>query len=76
MTNYIFHTTGSNERWDNIAYQYYKDSYNIQPIIDANPHISINTRLQEGIILKIPIEEKSETTNKKLLPIWKRNSVE
>lgn len=70
MTEYIFHKTGADERWDTIAYKYYKNSYNIQPIIEANPHVSINATLKEGLTLKIPIEEK--TNNKSLLPVWRQ----
>ena len=70
MTEYIFHKTGAGERWDMIAYQYYKNSYNIQPIIESNPHIPVNATLQEGLTVKIPIEEKSDKTS--LLPIWRQ----
>ena len=70
MTKYIFHTTGNNERWDTIAYKYYKNSYKIQQIIEANPHVAISTTIKEGTILKIPIEENITGKND-LLPIWK-----
>lgn len=73
MTKYIFHTTGTNERWDNIAYKYYKNSYNIQSIIDSNPHAAISPVIKEGIILKIPIDVENKQNNKNaLLPIWKQ----
>lgn len=72
MTEYILHTTGADERWDTIAYKYYKNSYNIQPIIEANPHIPINATLQEGLTVKIPIEEKADNTA--LLPIWRQKN--
>ncbi len=71
MTKYIFHTAAADERWDVIAYKYYKNSYKIKPIIEANPHIPISTTIKEGTILKIPIEIK--TNDNELLPIWKRN---
>ncbi len=73
MTNYIFHTAGNNERWDTLAYKYYGNCYKMQPIIEANPHVSISAKIEEGIELKIPIEESTETETS-LLPVWKRNS--
>ncbi|MCD7780407.1 MAG: tail protein X [Candidatus Gastranaerophilales bacterium] len=71
MTKYIFHKAGNNERWDSIAYKYYGNCYNIQPIIEANPHVPISAIITEGTELKIPIEETT-STNTSLLPVWKQ----
>lgn len=68
---FIFHTVGHNERWDMIAYKYYSNCYNIQPIIEANPHVALGAILKEGAVLKIPIEENSKNNNS-FLPVWKR----
>lgn len=73
MTKYIFHTAGTNERWDLLAYMYYKNCYKIKPIIEANPHILIEAEIKEGTILKIPINEENEQSTENLqLPVWKR----
>lgn len=73
MTKYIFYTAAENDRWDLIAYKFYRNSYRISEIIEANPHIAITGTIPEGTELKIPIpEEKTPETNKSLLPIWKQ----
>lgn len=73
MTKYIFHTAGTNERWDLVAYMYYKNCYKIKPIIEANPHVPIVAEIKEGTILKIPIDKNIEqNTNNSELPIWKK----
>ena len=73
MTKYIFHTAGTNERWDLLAYMYYKNCYKIKPIIEANPNIPITTEIKEGTIIKIPIDEETQTnTENTNFPIWKR----
>lgn len=72
MTKYIFHTIGHNERFDNIAYKYYSNCYNIAPIIEANPHIPICAILPEGQVLKIPINDDNNQIDKSLLPVWKQ----
>lgn len=71
MTKYIYHSTGTNERWDLLAYIFYKNCYKIKPIIEANPHIPITLEIKEGTVIKIPIEETSDTNTSKL-PIWKQ----
>lgn len=67
---YIFHIVGHNERWDDIAYKYYGNCYNIKPIIEANPHLKIESILREGVEIIIPVDEsvKNDTS---LLPPWK-----
>ena len=69
---YIFHTSSNNERWDEIAFKYYGSSYEIKKIIEANPHIPITGELDEGLTVKIPIDEDEEDTVSSLLPMWKR----
>lgn len=72
MIKYIFHTAGTNERWDLLAYMYYENCYKIKPIIEANPHIPITAEIKEDTILRIPIEEKTTQNTDNQLPIWKR----
>lgn len=70
--NYIFHRTIQGERWDNIAYKYYKNSYLSHKIIEANPQIGAVETLEDGIILKIPIDETITESDKSKLPIWRQ----
>lgn len=72
MTTYIFHVAGYLERWDSIAYKYYKNTYEIQKLIDANPHIPITGIIKEGTEIKVPIDEDVKTDSK--LPIWKKKN--
>lgn len=75
MTEYFFHTVSTGERWDNIAYKYYKNSYDIKPIIEANSYIPVDTELEEGTTIKIPVI-KTGNSDKTLLPKWKRKTIE
>ena len=77
MTDCIFHTADEGERWDKTAYKYSKNTYSIKPLIEANPHLSGKTVLNDGDIIKIPIDKTITEQDKSKLPIWKqRNSVE
>ncbi len=70
MTSYILYTTGQNERWDTIAYKF-GSTYDIAPIIEANPHVKISPIIPEGTVLKIPVPEM-KANDKARLPIWKQ----
>ena len=72
MTDYIFHKANESERFDDIAYKYYKNSYLIKPIIEANPHLSGAEVLKGGDIIKIPIDKTITEQDKSKLPIWKQ----
>ncbi len=72
MTNFIFHQVKKEQRIDEIAYQYFKDCFNIKPIIKFNPHIPLKPYIKQGSLVAIPIEESENIDNSKL-PVWKRN---
>ena len=55
---YRYHVTKDGERWDQLAYRYYGDSYLYPQIIAANPHIAITATFKAGLILVIPLIEK------------------
>ena len=71
IMSYILYTTGQNERWDTIAYKF-GSTYNILPIIEANPHVKVSPVLPEGITLKIPVPEMKANNDKTRLPVWKQ----
>ena len=73
MSEFVFYTAQNSDRWDLIAYKFYKNSYKIQPIIEANPHVSVSTTIKAGTVLRIPVL-LSETSDKSLLPVWKRGN--
>lgn len=71
MTEFYSYITKDNDRWDLIAYKYYKNATLYEDIIKANPHVPVEPILQAGIKLKIPIFEDSKTI-KFELPPWKK----
>ena len=71
MTEYYIYITKDNDRWDSIAYKFYKNSTYYEEIIKANPDVEIEPVLEAGIKLKIPVLEESETIQFKLPP-WKK----
>jgi phage tail protein X len=68
-TEYI---TIQGDRWDTIALKAYGDASQINPIIDANPSVAIVISFEGGVRLVVPIIEISASTDKSLLPPWKR----
>lgn len=71
MTEFYSYITKDGDRWDLIAYKYYKNPTMYEEIIKANPNVPIETILPAGINLKIPILEESSTI-KFDLPPWKK----
>lgn len=71
MTEYYSYITKDNDRWDWIAYKFYKNPAMYEEIIKANPNVEIEPILPAGIKLKIPVIEESETI-KFELPPWKK----
>lgn len=71
MTEYYSYITQDKDRWDLIAYKFYKNPSKYEIIIKANPDVPITPILESGINLKIPVIEESETIEF-VLPPWKR----
>ena len=71
MTEYYSYITKDNDRWDLIAYKYYKNPALDEEIIKANPEVKVTPLLDSGIKLKIPVLEESETI-KFETPPWKK----
>lgn len=71
MTEFYSYITKDGDRWDLIAYKYYKNPTMYEEIIKANPNVPIEPILPAGINLKIPILEESSTI-KFDLPPWKK----
>ena len=73
FSKYVEHKAQAGERWDDIAYQYYGNCFQVNEIIDANPHIGISPFLPEGETIIVPILEKSnkQSTNESL-PVWQQ----
>lgn len=71
MTEYYTYITKDNDRWDSIAYKFYKNPTYYEEISKANPDVEIEPVLDAGIKLKIPVLEESETIQFELPP-WKK----
>ena len=68
---YLTHLTKDGDRWDLIAWHYYRDISQVPRLLDANSHVPITETLTGGIRLSIPvIEVASETLEE--LPPWKQ----
>ena len=68
---YLTHLTKDGDRWDLIAWHYYRDISQVPRLLDGNPHVPITETLTGGIRLSIPvIEVASETLEE--LPPWKQ----
>ena len=69
MNEYYSYITKDKDRWDLIAYKFYKNPTKYEPIIQANPKVPITPILESGIRLKIPVLDESETIKFTLLPV-------
>jgi len=69
--DYKPHVVLSGERWDTIAVIEYGDPKYTPSIQMANPEIPLNSALEAGVVLRIPILDVVDT-KKELLPPWKQ----
>ncbi len=71
MSQYLEHITIENQRWDTIAWKYYRDVSKMSLLIESNPHAPITPNLPAGLKLRIPmIEQPQQSTYG--LPPWKQ----
>jgi len=67
---YIHHITRTGERWDLLAWRYYGDATDYNPLIMANPGVPIEPVFEAGISIAVPILQKSALVTVDLPP-WK-----
>ena len=72
MSQAIIHLTTEGERWDNLAWRYYRNPLAYEAIIAANPGVPIYPVLPSGLRLAIPVVDKIETPDPLRLPPWLR----
>ena len=70
MTQSLMHTTTDGERWDLIAWRYYRDVSQTAALIAANPHAPRTGILPAGLKIAVPLIERAATVE--ALPPWKR----
>lgn len=68
---FITHITKDGERWDTVAWRYYRNVTKMSLLIESNPSVPISDVLPSGLILLVPVIELSETSLEELPP-WKR----
>lgn len=69
-TEFWEHITKEGERWDTIAYNYYGDATQYEPIITANPYVAIKPVFTAGLKLQIPVIEQAQKVKTEGLPPW------
>ena len=67
----LTHTAVQGERWDLLAWRYYRDPLAYERILAANPALAIVPVLPGGTTLTIPVLI-APTTLTEDLPPWKR----
>jgi len=72
MTQAIVHTTIDGERWDLLAWRYYRDVREMPRLIAANPHAPRAGILPAGLKLAVPLIERPAAVAAAGLPPWKR----
>jgi len=74
---YLDHETTPGERWDTIAWEYYRDPDMMDLLIEENRHLfpgeiaKIPAILPPRLPLRVPVVEQ-EVLDTNLLPPWKR----
>jgi phage tail protein X len=72
MTQAILHTTIDGERWDIIAWRYYRNVREVPRLIETNPHAPRSGILPAGIKIAVPLIERHAAVSTAGLPPWKR----
>ena len=67
---YLLHIAKAGERWDLLAWQYYGDPTDYNPIIMANPGLTIDPVFEAGMSIAVPILQNSSVVTVDLPP-WK-----
>lgn len=68
--SHLTHITQDGERWDTLAWKYYRDVTQMGLLIEANQHAPIAATLPAGLVIQIPlIQQQPESTQG--LPPWK-----
>lgn len=73
FNKYMVHKAKEGERWADLAYKYYGDSFKFAPIIMCNLDIPISPFLPVGADIIIPFSDTSKSNKvEDGLPIWKQ----
>ncbi|MCX8016414.1 MAG: tail protein X [Rhodocyclaceae bacterium] len=70
MTQALIHITREGERWDLIAWRYYRDVAQTARLVEANPHAPRAGLLPAGLKIAVPLIERAAVAQG--MPPWKR----
>lgn len=68
----LTHITQAGERWDLIAWQYYRDVRQVARLMEANPQAPATAALPSGLRLVVPMIERAVANNSDGVPPWRR----
>lgn len=68
----LTHITQAGERWDLIAWQYYRDVRQVARLMEANPQAPVAPALPSGLRLVVPMIERAVANNSDGVPPWRR----
>ena len=68
----LTHITQAGERWDLIAWQYYRDVRQVARLMEANPQAPVAPALPSGLRLTVPIIERTVANKPDGVPPWRR----
>lgn len=69
---HLIHATLEGERWDLIAWRYYRDVRQVPMLMAANPHAPNAPVLPSGLRLRVPLMARA--THTQALPPWRRDA--
>lgn len=67
--DFVFYRSVAGDTWDQLALDIYGNQFYSTKLLAANPELSGQVTLEEGMILRIPIIESATADS---LPPWKR----
>lgn len=71
--NVLIHITTDGERWDSIAWRYYRSMAEMPRLLEANPHLAAAPRLPSGQRVLVPLIERTQmSASPASLPPWRR----
>lgn len=68
----LTHITQAGERWDLIAWQYYRDVRQVARLMEANPQAPVTPALPSGLRLTVPMLAPEVATKTDGVPPWRR----
>jgi len=71
--NVLIHITTDGERWDSIAWRYYRSMAEMPRLLEANPHLPASPTLPSSQRVLVPLIERTQTSaSPASLPPWRR----